>query len=298
MPLSLRLSSLGLSMALLAPAVPVIAQTTPTTSPKVIKSTEQVRGRLNAPITLVEYADFECPFCQKHHPIMKRIIRKYRGKVSWMYRHYPLSQFHPNAQSAAEASECVAYLGGRNAFWSFADALYSKKGFTPKDYAPMAQAIGVDGKALQQCMQSKLFTKKVTDQHQGGKNAGVEGTPTIFIVNRKTKTQEKVVGAEPLEIYTAIIDRMLAELNPKPAGTGSLLGTGSTLSASSASSSVISSSSSSARPAFRAGRRIATGSTLPVSPRARAAASSASAQQMGSGSMTQIRDLSGTGSTY
>jgi protein-disulfide isomerase len=179
-------------------------------SPTTIKSGEHIRGRLRAEITLVEYADFQCPYCQAHQDVMMKILRKYRTKVSWMYRHYPLS-FHPYAQSSAEASECVAYLGGNMAFWGFADTLMERKIFSPTDYPVIAKRFGVNESLFNKCLEKKVFASKVNEQRLGGANAGVEGTPTVFIVNRKGRYQEMIVGAQTYEEYIAIIERMLAE---------------------------------------------------------------------------------------
>jgi protein-disulfide isomerase len=140
-----------------------------------------------------------------------KILRKYRRQVSWIYRHYPLD-FHPYAKSAAEASECVAYLGGNAAFWGFADTLMELKTFTPRDFPVIAKRFGVDEKLLMRCMEKKVFAGKVEEQRDSGANAGVEGTPTAFIVSRKGRYQETVAGAKDMEVYTQIIDRMLREL--------------------------------------------------------------------------------------
>lgn len=89
----------------------------------VVAKGEHYRGAANAKIVLVEYSDFECPFCQRFHPTMVQLLEEYPQDVAWVYRHYPLS-FHPSAQKAAEASECVAKLADNETFWSFADSLY------------------------------------------------------------------------------------------------------------------------------------------------------------------------------
>lgn len=88
-----------------------------------VTSDDHFYGNENARIVLVEYSDFECPFCTRFHPTAKKAVDEFADSVALVYRHFPLS-FHPNAQQAAEASECVAKEGGNEAFWSYADSLF------------------------------------------------------------------------------------------------------------------------------------------------------------------------------
>lgn len=83
---------------------------------------DNVRGSLDADIIIVEYSDFDCPYCKRFHETMKSVYEKYEGEIAWVYRHFPLEQLHPNTKSVAAASECVAEIGGDEAFWKFADA--------------------------------------------------------------------------------------------------------------------------------------------------------------------------------
>ena len=88
--------------------------------PKVISS-DHFRGNKNASVKLIEYSDFQCPYCQRFHPTMQQMLSEYSDKVAWIYRHFPLDSIHPQARPAALASECVFELGGDEAFWKFAD---------------------------------------------------------------------------------------------------------------------------------------------------------------------------------
>src|SRR5207237_7967826 len=101
---------------------------------------DHVYGNPNASITLIEYSDFECPYCKSVHLTAKRVVDESRGQVNWVYRHFPLEMHNPGAQKQAEASECAAELGGNEAFWKFADAVDPAtgpggKGFR-QDHAP------------------------------------------------------------------------------------------------------------------------------------------------------------------
>lgn len=84
---------------------------------------EHIRGNRNARIALIEYSDFQCPFCQRVHPTYEQVMKEYDTKIMWVYRHFPL-EFHPNAMPAAEASECVNALAGQDAFWKYSDSLF------------------------------------------------------------------------------------------------------------------------------------------------------------------------------
>jgi protein-disulfide isomerase len=92
-----------------------------------VDDTDHVQGPAVAPITMIEYSDFECPFCERVHPTLKRVTAEYKDKVRWVYRNFPLVQIHSEAHSAAVAAECAAEIGGNNAFWSMADLLFQNQ---------------------------------------------------------------------------------------------------------------------------------------------------------------------------
>lgn len=89
-----------------------------------VSNDDHYRGAQNARLVLVEYSDYECPFCERFHPTMTQLMSEYEGQIGWVYRHYPLT-FHPFAQKAAEAAECVASMSDNQTFWEYSDALFT-----------------------------------------------------------------------------------------------------------------------------------------------------------------------------
>ena len=174
---------------------------------------DHVRGDPDAPITVIEYSDFECPFCKRHHPTLVQLMDVYKGKVNWVYRHFPLS-FHANAQKEAEASECVASLNGNDAFWKFTDLLVERtqaggNGFALDKLPALAKEVGVNEGKFKECLDGGKMEQVVKDQMNEGVNAGVQGTPANFIVDNVNKVTKEVSGAVPLTSFQATIDAML-----------------------------------------------------------------------------------------
>lgn len=187
-----------------------------------VDETDHIRGNPNAQILLVEYSDFDCPFCQQYHATMKRIIDEYGidGRVAWVYRQFPLQQLHPNAPHLAEASECVADLGGNDSFWKFADLVFGEKptnDFTDISRLPeFAETSGVDGAAFSNCLESGKFKDKVNESIQEAVAAGGQGTPhTIVMVGDQSGV---INGAQPYEVVKQIIEQLLGEMDGKDLG--------------------------------------------------------------------------------
>lgn len=184
--------------------------------PPVDRESDHIRGNPEARITLVEYSDFECPYCKRFHGTAQQLVDAYDGQVNWVYRHFPLGFHNPGAQKQAEASECVAELGGDEAFWRFADAIFERtksngNGFPLDNLVPLAGEMGVDAAAFQECLESGRYADYVKAQMGGGEAAGVTGTPGNFLVDNATGRTVAVSGARPLGDLRQVVDRLLEQ---------------------------------------------------------------------------------------
>lgn len=184
-----------------------------TVKAKPVTASDHIFGNKDAKVTLLEYSDLECPFCKSAHPTMQELMKNYGDKIRWAYRHFPLS-FHQNAQKEAEASECVASLGGNDAFWKFVNAIFDRTtangtGFALDKLGPLAAEVGVDQTQFQTCLDSGKYEKLVKDSIAEGTAAGVSGTPSTFVINPKGESQT-IVGAQGIDVFKNAIDQALA----------------------------------------------------------------------------------------
>jgi protein-disulfide isomerase len=167
--------------------------------------TDHVYGPANAPITLIEYSDFECPYCKRHFETVNQIKAEYKDKVRIVFRHFPLD-FHPNAQKAAEASECAADIGGNDAFWKMHDKIFTAQDITVTGLKRLAKEIGLNEGKFNECLDSGKMATKVLAQADEAATFGVQGTPANFI-----NGQEVPGGARPFSDFKSAIDSMLAQ---------------------------------------------------------------------------------------
>jgi len=182
-----------------------------------ISAEDHVRGNPNAPIVIVEYSDFDCPFCKAFHETMNTIMDRYAadGKVAWVYRHFPIENLHPSAPHIAAASECVAELGGNEAFWKFSDLVFGERAtnaLTDTSRLPeFATAAGVEVSAFNECLESERTIPLVAADLAEGVNAGVRGTPFSFILI--AGQQLPINGAQPVEYMSANLDNLIEQLD-------------------------------------------------------------------------------------
>jgi len=150
-----------------------------------------------APVTIVEFSDFQCPFCARVVATLKQVREKYGDKVRLVFRQFPLS-FHPHAAKAAEASLCAHEQGK---FWDMHEAMFAnQQALYPEQLKAKAAELGLNAESFNQALDSGKYAGAVEADLAAGQSAGVSGTPAIFINGRF------VNGAVPLEQITAIID--------------------------------------------------------------------------------------------
>ncbi len=167
---------------------------------EVAKGDAPAKGPDSAPVTIVEFSDFQCPYCSRVVPTMEQIKEKYGDKVQLSFRHFPL-QFHENAQKASEASMCAADQGK---FWEMHDLMFAEQQqLTVDNLKEKATRLGLAADAFNDCLDSDKFAEQVKADMQAGVLAGVSGTPAMFINGRF------INGAQPYEAIAEIVDEEL-----------------------------------------------------------------------------------------
>jgi protein-disulfide isomerase len=163
------------------------------------------RGPAEAPVTIVEFSDFQCPFCRRAQPTLGEIQEKYPGKVRFVYKDLPLREIHPQAQTAAEAAHCA---GDQGKYWEYQKALFSTEQLSEGIYPKIASSLQLDPLAFQGCLDSGKHEATVNAGFDQAVEVGANSTPTFFV------NGIKLSGAQPLENFAQIID---AELAAQPA---------------------------------------------------------------------------------
>lgn len=169
---------------------------------------DAVKGDPDAPITIVEFSDYQCPFCGRwFEQTLPQIEKEYieTGKVKLIFRDFPLS-FHPEAQPAAEAAECAREQGGDEVYFKYHDALFKgQASLSSATYEKIASEVGVDVAKFKECVSARKFQDEVEADFAAASQYGVSGTPTFFI------NGVKLVGAMPYASFKQAIDAELAK---------------------------------------------------------------------------------------
>ena len=169
----------------------------------------RLRGNPKAPVTIVEFADFQCPFCQSVEPTLKKLLEKYDGRVRLAYRDLPLREIHPQAELAAEASRCA---GEQGKFWEYHDLLFQNQSRLDRNgLIEQARNRKLDEKQFDSCLDGGKYKAQVDEDRQAGLRAGVDGTPGFFI------NGNMLGGNQPQESFEKIIEAELAAPKDKRA---------------------------------------------------------------------------------
>jgi protein-disulfide isomerase len=159
-------------------------------------------GPEDAPITLVEFSDYQCPYCRRWHAeVYEPLLAAYPGQIRFVYRHLPLDSIHPDAIPAAEASMCA---GEQDAFWQFHEKLFSSEALGDQVYAQYAQELGLDMQTFESCVSDRKYQQAVEEDTSFALDLGIRSTPTFFINGLA------IVGAQPLDVFKQVIDKELA----------------------------------------------------------------------------------------
>jgi protein-disulfide isomerase len=140
------------------------------------------RGPADAPVTIVEFGDYQCPFCHRLEPKLESVIKQYPHQVRFVFRNFPLTDIHPEAMHAAEAAMCADQQGK---FWPMHDAIYADSApLNDSALRALAKQIGLDSQKFETCVRSEVPVKAIDADQQAGEDLGVEATPTLFIDGR------------------------------------------------------------------------------------------------------------------
>ena len=151
-----------------------------------VSDRDHVEGPSNAPVTLVEYGDFQCPYCGQAFPVVKELQRRLGAQLRFVFRNFPLTEIHPEALHAAEAAESVAASAGEKAYWAMHDTIFihqrdSAMALSDENLVRYAIAVGADGKRTADDLAYGTMVVRVREDFQSGVRSGVDGTPTFFI---------------------------------------------------------------------------------------------------------------------
>lgn len=174
-------------------------------------ATDHIRGSADAPITLVEYSDTECPFCKVFHATLQRLLTEYDGKVRWVYRHLPIDQLHSKARKEAEAVECA---GEQGKFWEYLDRIFAvtpaNNGLDPAQLPVIAKDVGLDVAAFETCLASGKYAERIQKDVEDGTLASGNrpGTPFTVVLG-PGDTKLPLVGAQPYDNVKQVVDTLL-----------------------------------------------------------------------------------------
>ena len=144
-----------------------------------VNEKDHAQGPADAPVTLVEYGDYECPYCGNAYPVVKRLLKEMEGRLRFVFRNFPLNTIHAHAGVAAQAAEAAAAQGK---FWEMHDLLYEHQhDLADADLTNYALRLGLEPYRFSADLSGETYARRVSDDYRGGARSGVKGTPTFFI---------------------------------------------------------------------------------------------------------------------
>jgi protein-disulfide isomerase len=170
----------------------------------------RLRGNPNAPVIIVEFSDYECPYCRQVEPTVKQLLAKYRDQVRISYRDFPLTAIHPQAMIAAEASRCALEQGK---YWEYHDQLFAASKLEKDSLVEYARNLKLDDKQFEICLTSEKYKADIEKDTQEGRKAGVNGTPGFFI------NGISLSGAQGQDAFARVIDDELGRKSNRPTAT-------------------------------------------------------------------------------
>ncbi len=168
-----------------------------------VTSSDHIQGNVDAIITLVEYGDYQCPYCGEAYPVIKQVQKHFGDQIRFVFRNFPLSEVHPFAKVAAEAAEFAAE---HNKFWQMHDLIYENQtNLSQSMLLGLATVLKLPVKQLEIDIQTKAYEAKISEDFMGGVKSGVNGTPTFFI------NQHRYNGSPEFRELVAVIESMLVK---------------------------------------------------------------------------------------
>lgn len=168
---------------------------------------DHIIGSPSAPVVLIEYSDFECPYCSMVYPTLKAIVNASGGKIAWVMRNFPLKSIHPEANPAANAAECIAAQLGDKGWWEFADAVFANQSkMNAAYYGQLAAQFGANMQQYNSCVSKSTYQSKIDAQETEAENNGGQGTP--YTVVWGSGKQVPVSGAQPQSNFELVIQSL------------------------------------------------------------------------------------------
>ena len=187
---------------------------------KPVTAEDHILGDRNAPVKIIEFSDFECPYCKRFHATLKQLMDDpgESGKVAWVYRHFPIDELHPKARKEAQAAECANELGGNDAFWAYADRLFeitpSNNGLDLSLLPKIAQDVGLDRPRFEMCLAGDArggkYAAHIEANVDDASTSGGSGTPYTVVI---TQDQQflPISGAQSYDVLKSVVEAALGE---------------------------------------------------------------------------------------